>query len=74
MVDLQQMFESLVERNGYRMEVGDFMNEENFLMYCGKCHTPKECKIVSPFDGKERIVGCLCSCEANRMREEGSIR
>jgi len=74
MVDLQRMFEDMIERNAYRIAVGDTMCEETGLMMCGKCGTPRECKIVSPFDGRERIVGCLCKCQADQMRKEGTIK
>lgn len=73
-MDLQQMFESMVERNSYRMAVGDYLNEETGTMMCGKCFTPKECRVTSPFDGSVKIVGCLCKCAADKMRAEGSIR
>lgn len=33
---------------------------ENGLLYCGKCHTPKQCKTT--WDGHERIVPCMCKC------------
>lgn len=73
-MDLQEAFESMISRNAYRMAIGDYLNEETGVMMCGSCHTAKECKVVSPFDQKERIVGCLCKCAAEKMRDEGSIR
>lgn len=73
-MDLQEAFESLVERNAYRMEKGDYMNEDDLLMYCGKCFTKKECKVISPNDGTVRTVGCICQCHAERLRREGTIR
>lgn len=73
-MDLQQMFEDMIERNKYRIEVGDYFDEETQLMCCGKCHSHKECRVTSPFDGSIKIVGCLCHCSAQKMRDEGSIR
>lgn len=37
---------------------GDYLQDG--LIYCGKCDTPKECKIS--FLGAETIVPCLCKC------------
>ena len=46
------------------------------LLICGKCHTPKQCRIE--WFGKVQIVPCLCKCgvekrdaeEAERKRQE----
>ncbi len=38
----------------------DFRNEEGLLI-CGKCQTPKE--TVLKFDNKTIVVRCLCKCE-----------
>ena len=40
---------------------GDYFNDEGLLI-CHNCNTPKQCKI-NPF-GSERIVPCLCKCAA----------
>lgn len=39
---------------------GDY--ERDGLLYCGKCHEPKQCRIS--FDGNEKVVSCSCSCTA----------
>lgn len=39
---------------------GDYINEADGLLYCGKCHTPKQCVIT--VSGIERVVFCLCKC------------
>lgn len=49
------------------VEQGDFYNDEG-LLCCHKCGTPKQCKI-RVFD-KERIVSCICKCEAERKAAE----
>ena len=38
---------------------------EDGLIYCGKCHTPVQCR-VNMF-GSQKIVGCVCKC---RREEE----
>lgn len=40
------------------MELGDY--EQEGLLYCGKCHAPKQCRLS--LLGKDRTVGCLCTC------------
>lgn len=39
---------------------GDYINEADGFLYCGKCHTPKQCKITT--FGTERILPCTCEC------------
>ncbi len=46
---------------------GDYRADDG-LLYCGKCHTQKQCRIN--LMGKEDIVGCLCKCEAERLDAE----
>jgi DNA replication protein DnaC len=45
---------------------GDY--QQDGLWYCGKCHTKKQTRVS--LGGKERIVPCLCHCEAEKMEEE----
>lgn len=44
---------------------------EDGLKFCGKCRSPKECKIS--FLGSEAIVPCLCECGL-REREEEKVK
>ena len=50
---------------------GDFYNDEG-LLCCHKCGTPKQCKI-KVFDN-ERVVSCICKCEAERKAAEQAER
>lgn len=45
------------------------------LLYCGKCHTPKQCLAPNPF-GDPFLVGIRCQCakEADRREEEAKQR
>lgn len=45
---------------------------ENNLLHCGKCHTAKQTKVFV-FE-KERIVPCICKCEAERLEKEDEQR
>lgn len=47
-------------------EQGDYL--ENGILYCGKCRTPKQVRIS--LLGKEKIMGCMCDCESERLREQ----
>ena len=51
---------------------------EDGLIYCGKCHTPVQCR--STFEGRERIMPCICKCQKEererqeqRMKEEEQL-
>ena len=53
--------------NAIKAEQGDYILDG--LLHCGKCRTPKQCRIE--IFGKERTPMCLCKCEsARRDREE----
>lgn len=39
---------------------GDYRKDG--LLYCGKCHSPKEKKITPPGTTETRIVRCVCKC------------
>lgn len=54
-----------------------YLGEDGFL-YCGKCHTPVQCRIT--FEGKERLMPCICKCQKEererqeqRMKEEEQL-
>lgn len=55
---------------------GDFEGEDG-LLYCGKCHTPKQCRLCLPLHGErqEMILPIPCKCvqeaqaEAERKRK-----
>lgn len=45
---------------------GDYIKDD--LLYCGKCHTAKQCVIA--FGGIKRTVYCSCECEQQADGEE----
>lgn len=51
----------------------DYVNPENGLIYCGKCHTPKQCVIKHLRTGSDMTVNCICRCEA-AVSEEDVLR
>lgn len=50
----------------------DYTNPTNGLLYCGQCHTPKQCR-VRVF-GRERLIHCSCSCKLEQWKEEEAER
>lgn len=50
-------------------EEGDYTSEDGLLM-CGKCHTPKQCRFIATWDGKEKKPSTLCNC-ARAHRDAG---
>lgn len=66
---------ALVERSKTMIKEneGDYIGEDGLLI-CGKCHTPKQCKIE--IDGESYFPKCLCKCgvEARKQAEEEEKR
>lgn len=73
-MDLKE-FVDAIEKNAtesIKAEQGDYFNDEGLLV-CGKCNTPKECR--NELFGKMRTHRCLCKCGAERNeREMNKIR
>lgn len=49
---------------------GDYRNEADGLLYCGKCHTKKQTKLVDYFTKKERLFPCQCDCKRKEWEME----
>lgn len=60
------MIDSLAKLNEAKKEPGDYIQDG--LLYCGHCHTPKQCRIT--FGAGSRIVGCQCACASRRYDAE----
>lgn len=52
----------------YSEHEGDYRNEDGLLI-CGKCHTPKECALTKS-DGTARTVRCACECSVAQNAKE----
>lgn len=52
----------------YSEHEGDYHNEDGLLM-CGNCHTPKEC-VLTKIDGTTRTVHCACDCSVAQNARE----
>lgn len=46
---------------------GTYLNEEDGLLYCSKCHTPRQTIVKHPFTGETIKVGCICKCMADEL-------
>lgn len=53
-----------------KAEQGDYIIDG--LLHCGKCNTPKQCRVV--ILGKERTPYCLCKCEIEKRDREEAER
>lgn len=54
-------------------EKGDYLNEDGLLM-CGKCHTPKQCRFTAAWDGKKKKPYTPCTCALERRSAEEQAR
>ena len=64
-------FDNIVKRMSVtRLEPGDYIGEGG-LLYCGKCHTPKQFRMDKPLlEG--RPLPCPCQCEQERIDREAA--
>lgn len=71
-MDFKQLIDGM-ERTAaehIKAEQGDFIMDG--LLHCGKCKTPKQCRVE--FMGVERTPMCLCKCEVERRKLEEEER
>lgn len=69
-MDVSRIVDGIEEAASVRIraEEGDYYGDDG-LLYCGKCHTKKQTRVV--ILEKERTPMCLCRCEIEkRQREE----
>ena len=64
-------FDSIIKRiTVTRLEPGDYTGEDG-LLYCGKCHTPKQFRMDAPLlEG--RLLPHPCRCEQERLDREAA--
>jgi DNA replication protein DnaC len=67
-MDLQKSIGDIIQASTdfIRREDGDYIGEDGLLV-CGKCHTPKQVRVV--FFGQEVCPPCLCDCAAKSDSE-----
>lgn len=71
-MDMRPVIEALAKRDN-RTE-GDYISEVDGLLYCGKCHTPKQTRVSFQFDGGEkRAVPIACQCEKQATEDAREV-
>lgn len=65
-MSFEQAFNNIVKAAAINkiMAESDYIGDDGFI-YCGKCNTPRECKVIIHGRG-ERVVGCLCKCRTEQ--------
>lgn len=72
-MDLSGMMNDLIQKSEQSIPKKDDDYIEDGLIHCGKCHTPKQCRVE--LFGQVRTPMCLCQCEKEkRDREEAEFR
>lgn len=72
-MDLSGAFDriEMTASQNIRADKGDYVGEDG-LLYCGKCHTPKQCRVE--LFGEIRTPMCLCQCEQEKRDEEEALK
>ena len=71
-MDLSQVFNGIEERAKQTIKAAEGDYFVDGLLYCGKCNTPKQCRVT--IFGKERTPMCLCKCEVEKRDREEAER
>lgn len=66
------MMEFVEKLAAIQPKVNDGDYEQDGLLMCGKCHTPKQKRIT--LLGNDRIVTCMCKCEEKEYEQEEQQR
>ncbi len=71
---IANVVESLMTRTEAAVPVNteDYINPADDLLYCGNCHTAKQCRIT--FCGKEYTPYCACRCRQEEFEAERAER
>lgn len=72
-MELSKMIDGIEKRaaESIKAEQGDYYGDDG-LLYCGKCHTPKQTRVII-FD-RERTPFCLCKCAVEKKEREEAER
>ena len=69
MIDFEEMLCRMAEATP---ALEDYEDEDG-LLYCGKCHTPKQFRLSAP-PMEEKLFPCPCKCEQERRQREDAER
>lgn len=67
-MNLSGMLEKIEMNASQNIKINDGDYVKDGLIMCGKCHTPKQCRVT--IAGEIRTPMCLCKCEQERLAEE----
>lgn len=65
-MDFSEILNQIARRSAQREQPGDYRVDG--LLYCGRCQTPKECRIT--VSGQVMQVGCMCRCQSDEWEKE----
>lgn len=70
---MKDLIKSLAETSNSNIQVNpnDYIGNDG-LIYCGKCHTPKQTRITT-YNGETVIAMCLCKCESDKRDEQEKL-
>lgn len=73
-MDLTEVINGIMDKakENTKAEQGDFVDEATGLLMCGKCGTPKQCKVE--LFGTIRMPMCLCKCQTDKREREEEER
>lgn len=67
-MDIQKMIDGIAKAAEKANAAQDDYIGDDGLIYCGKCHTKKQC--IVPFFGQDKKVYCLCKCAVEKREAE----
>ncbi len=70
-MEMQKTLDELKTRSQGEAGAGDYIGADG-LLYCGRCHTPRQMRLE--FMGKADNVGVLCRCRQEKKEREEQAR
>lgn len=65
---MDEFLRGIIARAEENADISDDDYEVDGLLYCGKCHTPKQCRVN--INGVERVVFAVCDCKAEMLEQK----
>lgn len=64
--------DKVLTKENIKVEEGDYICADDHLLYCGRCHTPKQVRLS--LNNNTKIVNCLCRCGSEKRDSEEEAR